>query len=80
MVVSIQQVSACLVYARTCSLLRHDKGAIVFGHIHEDAAVTSGVMVRSPSGDHQMSMDIDGQRKGWTQFIGPGNFTIKHGF
>ena len=63
----------------TASSIGNDKGSIVFGHIHEDAAVTSGVMVRSPSGDHQMSLDIDGHRKGWTQCIGPGNFTIKHG-
>ena len=63
----------------TASSIGNDKGSIVFGQIHEDGAVTSGVMVRSPSGDHQMSLDIDGHRKGWTQCIGPGNFTIKHG-
>lgn len=63
----------------TATSYGNDKGSIVFGQIHEDGAVTSGVMLRSPSGDHNMSMDIDGHRKGWTQFIGPGNFTIKHG-
>ena len=63
----------------TASSIGNDKGSIVFGHIHEDAAVTSGVMVRSPSGDHQMSLDIDGHRKGWTQCIGPGSCPSKHG-
>jgi len=63
----------------TASGLGNDKGSIVFGHIHEKGDVTSGVMLRTPDGKHFMSMDIDGQRKGWTTFAGPGNFSIEAG-
>ena len=57
----------------------NEKGSIVFGHIHEKGDVTSGVMLRTPDGKHFMSMDIDDQRKGYTTFAGPGNFTIEAG-
>ncbi len=63
----------------TASGLGNDKGSIAFGHIHEKGDVTSGVMLRTPDGKHFMSMDIDGQRKGWTTFAGPGNFSIEAG-
>ena len=63
----------------TASSLGNDKGSIAFGHIHEKGDVTSGVMLRTPDGKHQMSMDIDGERKGWTTFTGPGNFTVEAG-
>ena len=59
--------------------LGNEKGSISFGHIHEKGDVTSGVMLRTPDGKHFMSMDIDGQRKGWTTFAGPGNFTVEAG-
>ena len=63
----------------TASGLGNDKGSIAFGHIHEKADVTSGVMLRTPDAEHFMSLDIDGQRKGWTTFAGPGNFSIEAG-
>ena len=57
----------------------NDKGSIMFGQIHEKGDVTSGVMLRTPDGKHMMSMDIDDQRKGFTTFTGPGNFTVECG-
>ena len=36
-------------------------------------------MLRTPDAEHFMTMDIDGQRKGWTTFAGPGNFSIEAG-
>ena len=63
----------------TATAYGNDKGTIAFGHIHEKGDVTSGVMLRTPDAEHFMSMDIDGQRKGWTTFAGPGNFSIEAG-
>ena len=56
-----------------------DKGSIKFGHIHKKADVTAGVMLDTPDGRHQMSLDIDGQRKGWTSSTSPGNFQVECG-
>ena len=56
-----------------------DKGSIRFGHIHKKADVTAGVMVDTPDGRHQFSLDIDGQRKGWTSSTSPGNFQVMCG-
>ena len=44
----------------------NDKGSIKFGHIHKKGDVTAGVMLDTPDGRHQFSLDVDGQRKGWT--------------
>ena len=57
----------------------NEKGSLAFGHIHKDAAVTSGVMLRTPDAEHQFSLDIDGERKGWTTSTGPGNFQVECG-
>ena len=57
----------------------NDKGSISFGHIHEKGDVTSGVMLRTPNGKHFASLDIDGQRKGWTSSTSPGNFQVMCG-
>ena len=57
----------------------NEKGSIVFGHIHEKGDVTSGVMLRTPDAEHQLSLDIDGPRKGWTTSTSPGNFTVECG-
>ena len=57
----------------------NDKGSISFGHIHEKGDVTSGVMLRTPNGKHFASLDIDGQRKGWTSSTSPGNFQVECG-
>ena len=56
-----------------------DKGTLKFGHIHKKGDVTSGVMLDTPDGRHQLSLDIDGQRKGWTSSTSPGNFSLVAG-
>ena len=56
-----------------------DKGSIKFGHIHKKADVTAGVMIDTPDGRHQLSLDIDGKRKGWTSSTSPGNFQVMCG-
>ena len=56
-----------------------DKGSIKFGHIHKKADVTAGVMLDTPDGRHSLFLDVDGQRKGWTSSISPGNFKVLAG-
>ena len=56
-----------------------DKGTLRFGHIHKKGDVTAGVMLDTPDGRHQFSLDIDGQRKGWTTSTSPGNFNLLAG-
>ena len=56
-----------------------DKGSIKFGHIHKKADVTAGVMLDTPDGRHQFSLDVDGPRKGWTSSTSPGNFQVMCG-
>ena len=57
----------------------NDKGTLRFGHIHKKGDVTSGCMLDTPDGRHQFSLDIDGQRKGWTTSTSPGNFNVLAG-
>ena len=57
----------------------NEKGSIKFGHIHKKADVTAGVMLDTPDGRHQFSLDIDGQRKGWTSSTSPGHFQVECG-
>ncbi len=57
----------------------NDKGTLRFGHIHKKGDVTSGCMLDTPDGRHQFSLDIDGQRKGWTTSTSPGNFNLLAG-
>jgi|LULZ01.1.fsa_nt_gb hypothetical protein len=63
----------------TAQKIGNDKGAISFGKLPQDAISTKGVALTTPDGEHEMWMDIDGPRKGWTSFTGPGNFNIIHG-
>ena len=56
-----------------------DKGTLTFGSIHKKGDVTSGVMLDTPDGRHQFSLDIDGQRRGWTTSTSPGNFSLVAG-
>jgi len=63
----------------TAQRIGNDKGSINFGLIHQNAACTKGVSLNTPDGNHTMYMDIDGDRKGWTTFTGPGNFQLRHG-
>ena len=57
----------------------NDHGAISFGHIHKQGDVTAAVMLQTPDGEHQFSLDKDGKRKGWTTSTGPGNFQVECG-
>lgn len=57
----------------------NDHGSISFGHIHEKADVTSAVILQTPDGRHQLSMDKDGPRKGWTSLTAPGNIQMEAG-
>jgi hypothetical protein len=52
----------------------NDHGSISFGSIAEKADVTSAVQLTANDGRHQISMDKDGPRKGWTTITAPGNF------
>ena len=52
----------------------NDHGGISFGSIAEKADVTSAVQLTANDGRHQISMDKDGPRKGWTTITAPGNF------
>ncbi len=55
------------------------QGSVRHGHIHKKGDVTAGVMLDTPDGRHQFSLDIDGQRKGWTTSSSPGNFQVECG-
>ena len=57
----------------------NEKGSITFGHIHKDAAVTSGVMLQTPDAEHSITLDVDGEREGWTSVVQPGNFQVECG-
>ena len=56
-----------------------DKGSIKFGIIDKKATVTSGVQLDTPDGRHQLNLEIDGERKGWTSSTSPGNFQVECG-
>ena len=58
---------------------RTDKGSISMGSIDKNAAVTAGVSLNTPDGEHAFKLEIDGPRKGWTTSTGPGNFTVECG-
>ena len=57
----------------------NDHGAISFGHIHKPGDVTAGVKLQTSDGEHTFFMDKDGQRKGWTTSLSPGNFQVQCG-
>jgi len=57
----------------------NDHGSISFGHIHKQGDVTASVILQTPDGRHQFSLDKDGQRKGWTTSTSPGNFQLEAG-
>ena len=59
--------------------LGNDKGSIKMGHIHKQGDVTAGVGLFTPDGEHQLSLDVDGRRKGWTIATGPGAFEVECG-
>ena len=57
----------------------NDKGSIKFGVFDKKASVTSGVKLDTPDGRHQLNLEIDGNRKGWTSSTSPGNFQVECG-
>jgi len=57
----------------------NDKGSIRLGHVAKQGDVTSGIILQAPDAEHQLSLDIDGQRKGWTVATGPGAFNVECG-
>lgn len=57
----------------------NNHGSVSFGQIHHNSDVTSDIMLKASDGEHFMSMDKDGQRPGWTTFMGPGNFQVECG-
>ena len=57
----------------------NDHGSLSFGHIHKPGDVTAGVKLQTSDGEHVFMMDKDGQRKGWTTSLSPGNFQVQCG-
>ena len=57
----------------------NDKGSIAFGTLDKKATVTSGVKLDTSDGRHQLNLEIDGNRKGWTSSTSPGNFQVECG-
>ena len=46
------------------------------GKIHKNSDVISDFAVLCSDGEHFFSMDKDGQRPGWTTFMGPDAFRL----
>ena len=57
----------------------NDKGAIRLGHVAKQGDVTSSILLQTPDAEHQLSLDLDGPRKGWTVSSSPGNFAVECG-
>ena len=53
--------------------------SIIFGGISPEKDVRSSFMVKALDGRHFLTMDQDGQRKGWTCSTSPGNFQVECG-
>ena len=59
--------------------LGNDKVSIKMGHVHKQGDVTAGVGLYTPDAEHQLSLDIDGERPGWTVSTSPGAFQVECG-
>ena len=59
--------------------LGNDKGSFQSGRIHKQGDVTAGPGLYTPDAEHQLSLDIDGERPGWTISTGPGAFQVECG-
>ena len=57
----------------------NENGSIRLGHIHKQGDVTAGVILQTPDAEHQLSLDIDGNRNGLTTSTGPGAFSVECG-
>ena len=53
--------------------------AIIFGGISPEKDVRSSFMVKALDGRHFLTMDQDGQRKGWSTLVSPGCLQMKCG-
>ena len=54
-------------------------GSITFGHIAKMGDVISDILFQATEGTHQMSLDKNGPRKGWTSAVSPSNFQLECG-
>ena len=59
--------------------LGNDKGSFQSGRVHKQGDVTAGPGLYTPDGEHQLSLDIDGKRQGWTVSTSPGAFEVECG-
>ena len=59
--------------------LGNDKGSFQSGRIHKQGDVTAGPGLYTPDGEHQLSLDVDGKREGWTISTSPGAFQVECG-
>jgi len=59
--------------------LGNDKGSFQSGRVHKQGDVTAGPGLYTPDGEHQLSLDIDGKRQGWTVSTSPGAFQVECG-
>ena len=59
--------------------LGNDKGSFQAGRVHKQGDVTAGPGLYTPDGEHQLSLDIDGKREGWTVSTSPGAFQVECG-
>lgn len=57
----------------------NDHGSISFGSIHQQADVTAAVKIETADARHKILLDKDGDRKGWTSSLSPGNFQVECG-
>ena len=59
--------------------LGNDKGSFQAGRVHKQGDVTAGPGLYTPDGEHQLSLDVDGKREGWTVSTSPGAFEVECG-
>ena len=59
--------------------LGNDKGSFQAGRVHKQGDVTAGPGLYTPDGEHQLSLDVDGKREGWTVSTSPGAFQVEFG-
>jgi hypothetical protein len=59
--------------------LGNDKGSFQSGRVHKQGDVTAGPGLYTPDGEHQLSLDVDGKREGWTVSTSPGAFQVECG-
>ena len=51
-------------------------GSLCFGHISQLADVVSDILLQATEGTHQISLDKNGPRKGFTSVVAPSNFQV----